>query len=299
MEANDKWSLALPVVQLALNIRLNSRIKSSAFEVVHGRPFNGFLDFQGVQETQELQELIAKRLEHNSALRWFIYPELASRNRDFKQEKYTKADQKIKQAVDVQPGDLVYAKDMTRGSKWDPVYEGPFTVIRQNEGKAYILADATGTEIQPARTIDQLKLVGKAVEETSTGGEDLETEELKGNTVGTHIVGSDEKERQDGNSEEDLPEPSSRNKQKLDNRKKVWKPKEEHFEVQQILNDRIIDGKQELLVLWKGYGAEDNSWVKAEDFDDTKIIKQYWKDKRTGNEQEIKKIRSSRQRRKK
>jgi len=56
----NKWSLALPVVQLALSIQPNSRIKSSAFEVVHGRPFNGFLDFQGVQETQELQELIAK-----------------------------------------------------------------------------------------------------------------------------------------------------------------------------------------------------------------------------------------------
>jgi len=176
-------------------------------------------------------------LEHNSALQWFIYPELASRNRDFKQEKYTKADQKIKQAVDIQLGDSVYAKDMTRGSKWDPVYEGPFTVIRQNEGKAYILADATGTEIQLARTVDQLKLVGRAVEETSTGGEDLETEEIKGNIVGnteivgTHIVGSDTKEQYDGNSEEDLLEPSSRNKQKLDNRKKVWKPKKEHFEI--------------------------------------------------------------------
>jgi len=99
--------------------------------------------------------------------------------------------------------------------------------------------------------------------------------------------------------DEDLVETSSRNKQKLDSRKKIWKIKEEHYEIQQILDDRNVDGKSEFLVRWKGYGEEDDSWVKHEDFDDVNVIKKYWKDKNNGTVDEIKRTKASRQRRRK
>jgi len=298
--------MTLPIVQLALNIKSNTRLKSSAFEVIHGRPFNGFMDFTQAQNTQDLQELIARRLEHNSALKWYIYPELASRNKEYKKDRYDRLDQQVKQAVEITPGDLVYAKDMTRSSKWDPIYEGPFTVIRQNEGKAYILADETGIEIQPARTVDQLKLVDQSVEENSTGEEDLITKSdqvehisVVGKQMESRIQASDlEKSSVVHFLEEDLEENSSRNKQKLDNRKRIWKQKQEHYEVQQIMDDREVDGKSEFLVRWKGYGEENDSWVKHKDFDDINIIKKYWKNKKAGTTQEIKKTRSVRQRKK-
>jgi hypothetical protein len=38
-------------------------------------------------------------------------------------------------------GELVMAKDVTRESKWEAPYVGPFRVIRCNKGGAYILED--------------------------------------------------------------------------------------------------------------------------------------------------------------
>jgi len=58
-------------------------------------------------------------------------------------------------------GSKVMVRDDTRSSKWLPVYEGPFTVVRQNAGGAYILKDATADEIPRKFTIDKLKLFGQ------------------------------------------------------------------------------------------------------------------------------------------
>ena len=47
--------------------------------------------------------------------------------------------------------------------------------------------------------------------------------------------------------------------------------------------ERIIDHKKHgkdkysYLVRWKGYDSSNDSWVKQEDFNSTKIIKEYWK----------------------
>ena len=39
------------------------------------------------------------------------------------------------------------AKDPTRRDKLEPLYEGPYQVVRQTTGGAYILRDSTGAEI--------------------------------------------------------------------------------------------------------------------------------------------------------
>ena len=49
-------------------------------------------------------------------------------------------------------------RDVTRESKWDPVYEGPFTVIGQSRYGAYILQDADGTMLPRHYAINQLKI---------------------------------------------------------------------------------------------------------------------------------------------
>ena len=51
--------------------------------------------------------------------------------------------------------------DPTRASKWDPVYEGPYTILRQHRDGSYALQDELGQELTRRRTIEMLKVVDK------------------------------------------------------------------------------------------------------------------------------------------
>ena len=54
---------------------------------------------------------------------------------------------------------------------------------------------------------------------------------------------------------------------------------DEHYVVERIM-DHQYDAKTKdyrYLVKWKGYGAKDNTWERAANFDDINIITKYWK----------------------
>jgi len=45
---------------------------------------------------------------------------------------------------------------------------------------------------------------------------------------------------------------------------------EEEFEVEKILNKRIVQGKEKFLVQWKGYTAEEDTWESRENLENAK-----------------------------
>jgi len=45
---------------------------------------------------------------------------------------------------------------------------------------------------------------------------------------------------------------------------------EEEFEVEKILNKRMVRGKERFLVRWKGYTAEEDTWENKENLENTK-----------------------------
>ncbi|CAJ0918641.1 unnamed protein product [Ranitomeya imitator] len=47
------------------------------------------------------------------------------------------------------------------------------------------------------------------------------------------------------------------------------------FEISRILDSRWHRGRFQYLVSWKGFGSEDNSWVKAEDISASRLIKAF------------------------
>ena len=60
--------------------------------------------------------------------------------------------------------------------------------------------------------------------------------------------------------------------------KKAQDSPQNHYVVEKVLDHEwSADQKQDrFYVKWKDYPSSDNSWVKQEDFDDKKILKQYW-----------------------
>jgi hypothetical protein len=174
----------------------------------------------------------------------------------------------------LRPGTQVFAIDKTRTSKWDPQFEGPFTVVQQNHGGAYTLKDVTGQIIPQHFTIDMLKPVAgeKSQMAMPSEGEDARMGRQ------TKKEGIQEKEKAKITSSDRL---KSKEKSKIGMNKK----QEMHLEVERILDHRMKDGVIEYLVKWKDYGDEENQWRTVKDFDSLRIIKEYWKGK-----EELKKL---------
>jgi hypothetical protein len=50
----------------------------------------------------------------------------------------------------------------------------------------------------------------------------------------------------------------------------------EHYELEQILDSRLMRNKLLFLVKWKGYGYEDNQWVAEGDLNAPELLKEFY-----------------------
>jgi len=63
---------------------------------------------------------------------------------------------------------------------------------------------------------------------------------------------------------------------------------EEEFEVEKILNKRMVRGKEKFLVRWKGYMAEEDTWENKENLENAKeLVEEFEKEYR----EEVKELR--------
>ena len=51
------------------------------------------------------------------------------------------------------------------------------------------------------------------------------------------------------------------------------------FEVEKIVDHKIINGRLSYFVKWKGYKDEDNTWEPEDHFLQTECIEDYWRSK--------------------
>jgi len=51
---------------------------------------------------------------------------------------------------------------------------------------------------------------------------------------------------------------------------------ESEYEVEEILDSRIQYWRLQFLIIWKGYGQEENSWVNADDVHTPDLIKEFY-----------------------
>ena len=72
-----------------------------------------------------------------------VIPGLKTRVAQVKREQREKMDLR-KRVEPIQSGEQVWIQDVTRAGKWEPIYEGLYTVLKQHKGGTYSLLDVTG-----------------------------------------------------------------------------------------------------------------------------------------------------------
>jgi len=154
--ATQYWQQWLPLVQVSMNNAITSRTQSAPFSLMFARSINECKDYIGVKINHNegvIESIKKKNDEFNNAVKPGIIDKTKKYNTKVRQD----VDKKRKIVKELAPGTVVYALDKLRGTKWEPKFEGPFTVIRQNKGGAYILKDTIG-KMKRKFTIDMLKV---------------------------------------------------------------------------------------------------------------------------------------------
>ena len=152
------WQDWLPLVQISLNEAISQRTGSAAFALMFGRKFNGFYDFSKVEEIEDWNGAFIEVKEEWNKFKDAVLPGLEKRVLEVKKSQEERLNER-KQVEELKPGTLVMAIDPNKASKWDPVYQGPYTVKERNKGGAYTLINELGEEMLPRRTIEMLKPV--------------------------------------------------------------------------------------------------------------------------------------------
>ena len=253
------WEAWLPTIQLSLNIRFLKRTGSRPFELMYGRHFVGFEDYSKAIPLEDSMQALEHWLSEQKQLKEVILPGIADRNIKQRQEMIDSFNKNHKIVDSLATGMEVMLLDHTRAGKWDPVLEGPFTVVKQHPGEAYELQNALGASLPSKSTVNMLKPVGiQSKTMALPSGREDGIKEDKGRKEKNFLIKNNNQEKKNQGTLK----------------------KTEHYIVEKIIDHRKNkNGSISYLVKWKNWNEKYNSWVKTEDFDGLALINKYWKTK--------------------
>jgi hypothetical protein len=143
-EDEIEWDYILPTVQLAINAQPVKLTQSAPFSLMFARKLNTFPEFTPNQsETRDTTGKSIREGEKEMSNRIkdmanIVLPAIIQRTKEDRERVKRKFDKK-QHLVKFKNGSLVAVYNHKRESKDEPKYTGPFRVIGQNKGGAYIL----------------------------------------------------------------------------------------------------------------------------------------------------------------
>jgi hypothetical protein len=180
---ND-WDMYLSSIQLAINNRISKRLNSTPFSLMFARKMREPYGFS--TDKDEMNKINDKPpMSHEELMRRIdfmtdiVFPAIVQK---------TKAQIELEQAkfndshklVDYTPGSHVMVRIPNKSGQLAPAYEGPYTVVRKNQGNAYILRDETGVLMPRAYTTTELKLISdEEVIEYDDEGNEIKSYEVE------------------------------------------------------------------------------------------------------------------------
>jgi hypothetical protein len=171
------WDHYLPIVQLCMNRVVKTKLMSSPFSLMFARRIampedNGNKKVSITKNTMTIDQL-EDRIKHMEEL---VFPAINERVKRINEE-YAKKFNKKNIMVDIPVGSHVMVKLDRRAGKLAPIYEGPYTVVRRNQGGSYELKDEQNELLHRNYVPSELKIVN--IDESSIEEEYFEIEDIR------------------------------------------------------------------------------------------------------------------------
>ena len=167
--ASALWPLYVPFVQLAYNNKVQELTGSAPFSLMFGRRLNDLIDYS---DDAAVPVDLNEWKSHQEKVMSLIFPSISDRIKDRQAGMRKRLDALRKSIIqnDLLPGTIVMIKDPTyllkpsvRPSS-QPMWIGPYTIVRRTLYGPYIIRDDTGDTYPRQVTADQMKVVYSAHE---------------------------------------------------------------------------------------------------------------------------------------
>jgi hypothetical protein len=171
MGDNRDWDVFIPGVQYAINTKVHSLLGVTPFSLMYARRHNNFQDYSEVVmdksdvhdsdigdfEDGHVDKHVLDRLRMMTET---VFPEMRQAREEGSEAKKNSY-AKYKKVLDepFPDGSFVMVIDETRSTKLDPIYEGPYTVMRRNKGGAYWLMDLDKKLLSRSYVSHQMKMI--------------------------------------------------------------------------------------------------------------------------------------------
>ena len=180
MCGNDthNWDDRLPIVQLALNMKVKERTASTPFSLMYARQVNLNPNPEKVNLNGRpplTVEQLEKRVEYMNSI---VFPALQERTKLLAAE-YAKQMDKRRYILPEIGFDAPVMVRLPEGrqSKLAPLYAGPYFVVKRTQAGNYILKDETNELLHREYTPSELKIVN--IDETAFEDEVFEVEDIR------------------------------------------------------------------------------------------------------------------------
>jgi hypothetical protein len=262
------WPLHLPFVQLSYNDKVQSLTASTPFSLMFGRAPNTLKSYTADAVTG-LPTDLADWKKHQEEVVSLILPAVSKRINDEQAKYRARLDKTRAQltTLDIPKGSSVMIKDpkylLNPGMRpsHEPMYIGPYTVVRQSKYGPYVLRDETGELLDRNVPLDQIK-VRLSPARPYQRAPRPSAAAAAGSSVDSAAADSMAGDHTDGDDEND----------------------DDVYEVEKIMSHRHDDDGLAYHVKWKGYPLSESTWVKETEFVDTAIIHRYLREAAMKNE---------------
>jgi len=180
----NEWDLHLNAIQLALNNRISKKLNSTPFSLMFARKMIEPYGFRSQTEKNVPPEK-RKAMSHDELLKRIdymtdiVFPAIHAKTMEQIELEQAKFNNKHT-LVDYPPDSHVMVRLPTKAGQLAPAYEGPYTVVRKNQGNSYVLRDHTGAMMPRNYTSIELKLISHdEVIEVDDEGNELKSYEVE------------------------------------------------------------------------------------------------------------------------